>query len=492
MKRVMAVDDEYMILRGIPKLIDWQALGLTIVQTEQNPVAALNYLQHEPIDILLSDMNMPEMAGPEFLAAARRLQPNMQIIVLSGYGDFDYVKAGLEQGAINYLRKPIDPDELVRTLQKALRQLAQHDTADQNAQLAHQALTRELVTGRQEARFDHAAEGLQLNLPAAAEWRLLAILNPLQRTALQEDLATQREVAGYFSEGQDVIVLFTGTTMQVRQFLDQLPDSVGPTRRPVIVSPVIKDHQAIADVYQRVRWAINRRYFFAVANGLVMLPDKEAGQTVKLPSVDTLKGELRDITPSGLTDWLKRRFDQMEQEDASVELTRQVAVIILLAMRALHPSYELTSASFGRINNAATVADLTTVLLETAAAMSQAAQKRYSRNVTEVLAIIQSRFKEPLTLGEIAGELHLSPVYLGQQFKKEVGQTVAQYLNDYRINQAIQLLERTEMDVNEIAHEVGYQTASYFFKTFKKQLNMSPGEYREVALTAPSESGSDQ
>lgn len=71
MRKVMLVDDEYMLLRGLKLLIDWESLGLEIVNTEQNPSLALKYLQDNDIDILISDMNMPEMPGPEFCSGCQ-------------------------------------------------------------------------------------------------------------------------------------------------------------------------------------------------------------------------------------------------------------------------------------------------------------------------------------------------------------------------------------------------------------------------------------
>lgn len=71
----MIVDDEYMLLRGYRKIIDWAALGLEIKITEQNPLTALLQLQETPIDILISDMNMPESDGPSFVAQAKEIQP---------------------------------------------------------------------------------------------------------------------------------------------------------------------------------------------------------------------------------------------------------------------------------------------------------------------------------------------------------------------------------------------------------------------------------
>ncbi|WP_390410436.1 response regulator [Lacticaseibacillus jixiensis] len=483
MKQVLAVDDEYMILRGLPKLIAWGKLGLEISRTEQDPLAALAYLQTHRIDILLSDMNMPHLPGPEFLAAARQLQPQMQIIVLSGYDDFDYVKAGVAQSAVNYLRKPIDPDELEATVQTALQRLLQAEAYHQDARLAHQVLARELVTSHDSELAKRALVKLVPTRLQEQPLHLVAILNPLQRQALLAALDTAAGMRGYFVENRDVIVVFQGAGVRLRQFIQNLPLQAGPLHRPVIVSAAIATLDAMAEAYQRIQWAINRRYFFASVNGLVILPDDEpVPRPDTMPTIETIKHEIRHLHGQALADWLAAEFAKLEQRDASVELTRQVAMIILLSLRALHPDYALTSSNLGSINAAKTVNDLILVLLDAAEAMQQAGQQRYSRSVAAVMQIIHERYDQPMTLGEIAAQLHLSAVYLGQQFKKETGQTVAQFLNDYRINQAIHLLEESNDDVNEIGQRVGYQTVSYFFKTFKKQLNMSPGEYRDVVM----------
>ncbi|MGA3513588.1 response regulator, partial [Lactiplantibacillus plantarum] len=87
MRKVMLVDDEYMLLRGLKLLVDWKSLGLEIINTEQNPKLALKYLHDNPVDILISDMNMPELSGPDFVAAAKAIRPEMELIVISGYSD---------------------------------------------------------------------------------------------------------------------------------------------------------------------------------------------------------------------------------------------------------------------------------------------------------------------------------------------------------------------------------------------------------------------
>jgi two-component system response regulator YesN len=103
----------------------------------------------------------------------------------------------------------------------------------------------------------------------------------------------------------------------------------------------------------------------------------------------------------------------------------------------------------------------------------------YSASVQQVVDIIQHHYHEPVQITDIADELHLNAVYLGQLFKKETGQTFSQYLADWRINRAKSLLRQGGLDIGLIAEEVGYQNNGYFYKVFKKQVGVSPRVYRE-------------
>ena len=136
MNTLMLVDDEYMILKGIPKLLDWSEINIEIVKAEKSPLAALEFLKNNPVDILISDMNMAELPGTKFLPAVKKIQPDIQIIVLSGYEDFSYAKTGLEQGVVDYLNKPVDPDDLQNAVEKAQRRIKKSKNIKHQAQMA--------------------------------------------------------------------------------------------------------------------------------------------------------------------------------------------------------------------------------------------------------------------------------------------------------------------------------------------------------------------
>ncbi|WEM63584.1 response regulator [Streptococcus parauberis] len=112
MYHVLLVDDEYMILQGLKMLIDWEHLGFQVVATAKSANQALRLLDQEHIDVLISDVNMPEMSGLDLIEKAKEINPQIQTMIISGYQEFDYVKKAMELEAKAYLLKPIDKHEL--------------------------------------------------------------------------------------------------------------------------------------------------------------------------------------------------------------------------------------------------------------------------------------------------------------------------------------------------------------------------------------------
>lgn len=477
---VMLVDDEYMILKGLQLLIDWEGLGLHIVKAEQNPVAALAYLKDHPVDILLSDMSMPEMAGPEFVKAVREAQPDIALIVVSGYADFQYVKAGLQAQAINYLTKPIDPDELVAALRTAKTQLNERQQADAAANLAAQTQTRILVNGDASAQT-HAAEALHLHLGVAhPPVQLIAILNPLPPTDLVTDLQTTPEVIGFFREDKDFVVVLQADPRGVQRFLNGLPASAQAKTRPVLVGPVLRTLAALPPAIHQLRTEIARQYFFEAAAGLQWLtPNPETAPM--LPRYADVESALAQLEPAGIRRWLEQHFTALKSGGATVEMARQFALIVLMVLNARQTAADTQAETVGRINDYTTVSGLVALLVDRAQAIARDDSRQYSRNVQAARKIVHQRYMEPLTLLDVGQELHLNAAYLGQLFKQETNRSFAEYLNDWRIGIAIEKLRDSEEDITVIADSVGYHTPSYFFKRFKQQTGMSPREYRAAA-----------
>ena len=117
--RVLLVDDEPFITQGLTLLIDWAAEGCEIAGTAKNGVEAINILKKEKIDLVLTDIRMPECDGLTLLERVKNEGiSEAYFIVMSGFDEFDYVQKAMRYGCVDYIVKPVDQAELLRAVQK--------------------------------------------------------------------------------------------------------------------------------------------------------------------------------------------------------------------------------------------------------------------------------------------------------------------------------------------------------------------------------------
>jgi YesN/AraC family two-component response regulator len=146
--RVLIVDDEPMIREGLKVLVDWPKLGFRVAGAAEDGSAALAYVAGGcAVDLLVTDVKMPNMTGIELLGKLREQNSDMRVIAVSGYGEFEYVRAMAALGIENYLLKPVNEDELERTLQNVARKLDKEREQQVRAEL-DQYLIRENIINR--------------------------------------------------------------------------------------------------------------------------------------------------------------------------------------------------------------------------------------------------------------------------------------------------------------------------------------------------------
>lgn len=123
MYRVLIVDDEPEIRQGLRLKVKWEDIGMLVVGEAAHGGEAVERLEHEPIDVVITDMNMPVMDGLSFLDYCREQQPALRLIVITGYEDFQYAHAAIRNRVRDYLLKPVTRDELTSALQRIGQEL---------------------------------------------------------------------------------------------------------------------------------------------------------------------------------------------------------------------------------------------------------------------------------------------------------------------------------------------------------------------------------
>ena len=125
MYKVLLVDDEYMITEGLKVLIPFEKWKMEVVATANDAETALEYISQNPVDLVITDVNMPGMNGLDMIAQMKEILPNVAFIILSGYQEFEYVKTALNLQVADYLVKPVNKVELAIILEKLSQQFDQ-------------------------------------------------------------------------------------------------------------------------------------------------------------------------------------------------------------------------------------------------------------------------------------------------------------------------------------------------------------------------------
>ena len=184
MYRVILVDDERLIIRGLSTVVPWAELGCEVAGTAHDGVSGLELIRRLRPDIVMTDIRMPNMDGLTMLAAIRSEFPEIQMCVLTAYRDFDYARKALTLGVCRYLLKPSDLEELKEAVRQmvsrldAMPQLREDGPEDESVKEAGNHLVRAaLAYMKEHCTEQHLSLGEVADHVYVSQWHLSKLLN---------------------------------------------------------------------------------------------------------------------------------------------------------------------------------------------------------------------------------------------------------------------------------------------------------------------------
>ncbi|HBE77305.1 MAG TPA: DNA-binding response regulator [Firmicutes bacterium] len=422
MLTILVVDDEYLVRKGIRETIAWENYGFTIIGEAGNGKEALQLaITHHP-DIIITDIRMPFMDGLEFMAKLKEAGLDSRIIVLSGYGEFDYARAAIENGAVSYLLKPVENENLIETITKVGEKII----SDRNTLEYYQQL--------------------QIELPAIKKQFLLDLING-DITAIDD--------------------------IQAKLTLLQLPLVVSGTNLTVIIK--LDDFKIIAQQLPTQTLEQLREIIFYHANQCLGLDgkgfqgfifEKNPGEWVLIAQTSCTADPVALLKENCKTLFMKLK------DIARPELSN---ITISIGISNPHPAITEISRSYDEAISAAGCKFLPGNNSVVTFADNGVADCH--TEIKKAIAYIRTHYAENITAETAARELFISPSYLMHLFKAELGKTFNDSLVDCRIEMAKELLQNPQYRIYEVCQKVGYTDTKYFSQLFKKITGMSPKEY---------------
>lgn len=501
MYKVFIADDEPFIIEGLHYIVDWQEFGLEIVGSAPDGAAALEALKRQRADMLITDISMPRMNGLELIREAREMMPELKVIVLSGFNEFDYLKEGMKLGIENYLLKPINVQELKETLQVAadkLRAPKVQRWLDNDIGILRENILNRWVTGRiSMTELKERASLLQIDIKSPSF--MTAIIrcgNHERQPVIAAELENDSGTTAFRDFEGDTVLLFAlrdseaGRT-EALAAIQSLQMKLAPYKPRISVGLAEAGTAGAALSYNQARGA--QAYFLIRSEEEIMdCARLEPGNGEDRSSYVVPWPQYVKLIHAGDEEGLERRIEEdIEQLRSEPGITpaglRSALADLLQQFRselrsdAQADQQLLYFEELESVNRLTDIGDLIALVRQAGRRLLDSLDRESkSPVIVQLLERLHNSYMEPLSLKQFGFEYNVHPVYLGQLFQKEIGTSFNDYLNRYRIDKAKELLRESRHKVHEIAQSVGYLETGYFYKQFKKYVGISPLEYKEL------------
>lgn len=438
MYSVMVVDDEKAIRENLARLVPFEEEGFLLCATAVNGEDALQKLKLYAPDLILLDVSMPVLDGIGFLKEMKRGEyQNAEVVILSGYSEFEYARAAMRYGVKAYLTKPVDEDEAVGILREVKAALdARKKRMSQEALKAGVMALRSLYQGK--AGSCEKPGGFFLlhcvMLPDDAQGREKSsrALGELLREELPE-----AESGFYRLKGSVYTYLLPDYLLEEYQgslslFCRHLLYAL---KKRNIAAAVLADASPFEGAQGAFRQEFDRRLYGMLmelfyGGGDCIIYEKDAagdGEAERLcceeAFLDGLKKGLAELQREETEKWMEVLFGEIGEKRLRLEYLQEIHYRIYYLLLDL--------------------------------------------------------IREPVTIRQVADLFYVNAAYLGRAFQKAAGVGFKQYVNELRIAEAKRLLRQSDRMIYEIAQEVGFTESKYFIAKFTEAVGESPSEYRK-------------
>lgn len=562
MYNLLIIDDEPVITNFLYEIFsDCSEIEFNVFKAYSG-YEALEHMNKNRIDIVLTDINMPGMNGLEVHKKIIEQWPQCKVIFLSGYNEFEYVHSAIRQGSIDYVLKTEGEDKIIAAVLKAVKEIEKENSYEVMMQKASESLQKALPL-LQESFFAELLEGdtysdeylskafEELDIKLSHSCPVILLMGKIdaapagvEKTFVTQTMYKIREISASYLKGScnfysvainrtriiwfiqpifgDVagqnqqnhsskeiwnrtIIFIRGTMAAIQDRCEQLLGvslSFSFSSEPVHWSNISQKAESLLNLLNR-QWGISK--------GAVLVDDysdnhnssgiagnEETDEYEKYESVlSSIKktSELEDYIESGDKQAFLGRLEQIMDIVSSQNVSYDIQKQVYYSIATMY----LSSLNRWRLISKARESIDMEKLMHMEEHGSWENVKIYFRQIADFIFeerntdafirankilqfiknYVEEHINEDLSLTRLGEILHFHPFYLSRMFKQVTGKNLTEYISQVKLRKAKEMLQRGEIRINEVAAALGFETASYFTRFFKKYTGMTPNEYRE-------------
>ena len=531
MLKVFLVEDEFVVREGIKNNIDWKAHGYEFCGEASDGELAFPMIQKLKPDIVITDIKMPFMDGLVLSKLIKKELPWIEIIILSGYEEFEYAKEGIKIGVAQYLTKPISSEELLREV-NALALVIEEKHKEREIKEKYIKEMEENFLKERKDLFQYLVTGSKsvselleisdkLNIDISSMWyNIVLFITQSMNHACDEysnSLVEIEQIIKGFDDEAHILVFDRNLEGKALLFkadskeeLEQIQNDYLMKVKEVLakyahvryfggIGMPVNRLRELPDSFEKASHAFAHRYLVKESM-MINSEELEKGIHLEKEEFDITNVDTKQIDRIKIREFLK--FGNKEETIYFVEeffkdlgsnamesnMFRQYitmdayfcVVDFVKGLQLQKDEIEPLDITSGILQNAESAMRYVVRIMKKALELREnAASNKYGDIVEEVMKYIDQNYAdEELSLNLLASHVNFSPNHLSMIFSQQTGQTFIKYLTDYRMNKAKELLRCTGKRSSVISMEVGYKDPHYFSYLFKKTQGMTPTQYR--------------
>jgi len=524
--KLLLCDDDISTIDVIQSQLNYTEMGISKMLRAYNGEAAKDIIMKEKPELILCDIGMPRCDGIEVLKFIHTNGISTEFAFLTCYESFEYAQTAMRYGAVNYVTKPFDMEELKSVISEmASAAKARMSGGDRKEDpLLYNNLINNMLRqirdgryGSNRDRLDRVLRKNQFGFTADSVWRLIYITADTTK-AISEGWELELLTEGFQRLAEEMLVDNIGTAYTVADIgekftnltcfmpAEKYTESVLLSRCGKFIdlcqttfslNPVclISDEAALYNAYKiapmlskriaRLRHQAGRTYLFrepenASADSYYYLDHDQVlryiRQGLKTDYVECIAKALNKIVHirDGNVNMIIRLHQELLQIFYGCLHDNGISTHILLDQEFISELDTLAEWSLSDfMQYARSIFDYVVSILN--------GVNDGENVIVSAKQYIAEHFREDIDRNDVASVIFITPNYLSKKFRDETGMNLREYINQLRIDEAKRLLLSTNMTISEISNEIGYDNSSYFSTVFRKICGVSPVQWREAA-----------
>ncbi len=500
----LIVDDEPIERKGVRMLLHRLNVECEIIEAS-NGEDALDVLEKERVDILLTDINMPFLDGIGLLEQVSRRYPGLPSVIFSGYNEFDYAKKAIAYGVSAYILKPVNPEEFARVMGDVQAKLEQSNLEkkrkDESMDFVKEHLLYLMVNGQSRVNLEEKA-GKLIDLDFVKQYVRMMLIECSNNFFEQVDETAVLELkSGIHNEfqylnlnpQQSVLLFykapFGGWELLGQRILNFIKNTWQQDCFLALSSDMKKEEKELSIWFAQVERLMEQKFYHTTTRVFMPFREETASDSVQTDAEILIQQIQQDIKVKDM-DCLQEHFRQFCDRYQSQTNFSQIYIKFMFSnlLKEIYDNLpDMDEQALNReIDQLYHCMDMKSMVALIQAAINKL-EKTFlfdkgskRKEVERIQQYVRLHYSDSgLGVDQLAREVNMTPNYLSSIFKKETGENLSAYLKRFRMERARELLADTNEKIGDICIMCGFVNVSYFCQSFREFFGVSPKKYRE-------------